>query len=210
MQKAAAPEVVDGSLVDALVVAEDHALQHLAHGWMNAYAQMRAGGQTQAVDGSLEAAAAPGDAQVGEAALKRDVLAAAAQIAAVVEGARPGRRQRLDAHGVQLEDGALHEGAARIEHEGLSVLQPQPQVGGLGKRRTVDGADGDGERDLVVFGRRQVGEHRRDGHGAALVGLERGVPKRIQAAAAHGDAGDEEHGSEADGERRQPGRRRTR
>ena len=40
--------------VDALVVAEDHALQHLAHGRVHAGAQMRAGGQTQAVDGALE------------------------------------------------------------------------------------------------------------------------------------------------------------
>ncbi len=94
-----------------------------------------------------------------------------------------------------------------IEHEGLSVLEPQAQVGGLGERRAVDGPDGDGERDLVVFGRRQVGEHGAEGDAAALVGLERGVPERVQPAAAHGDPGDEEHRREADGERQQPGRR---
>ena len=42
VEQAATPEVVDRGLVDALVVAEDHALQHLAHGAVHARAQMRA------------------------------------------------------------------------------------------------------------------------------------------------------------------------
>ena len=97
MQQAAAPEGVDRTLVDALVVAEHHALEDLADGRMDGGAKVGARSAAQAIDQPLQTAAAPRDAHVRPRRLEHHVLAATPQVAAVVE--RPGGAAAgLDAH----------------------------------------------------------------------------------------------------------------
>ena len=114
VQQPAAPEVLDQRLVDALVVAEDHALQHLGDRRVDAGEQVGARREAEPVHEALQAAAAADDGQVGEVGLEQHVLAAPSQVAAVVERARAWLRERLDAHRRQAQQRALGEGAGRV------------------------------------------------------------------------------------------------
>ena len=114
VQQPAAAEVLDQRRVDALVVAEDHALQHLGDRRVHAGGEVGARRQPEPVDEPLQAAAAAADRQVGEVAVEQDVLSAAPQVAAVVEGAGLGLGQRLDARRGQAQHGALGERPDRV------------------------------------------------------------------------------------------------
>ncbi len=96
VQQPAASHVVDGAGGHALLVAQDHGLEHLAHGRTQASAYVTARRQAQPVDKAPEAATPPVEAQSGERRREHDVLAAPLEVAAVVEGARLGHRQSLD------------------------------------------------------------------------------------------------------------------
>ena len=98
VQEAAAAEVLDERRVHPLVVAEDHALQHVRDRRMDTSGEMSARRQTEAVDDALQPPAAAGHHQIGEVALEQDVLAMTPQVAAVVERAGTRVRERLDAH----------------------------------------------------------------------------------------------------------------
>ena len=163
VQQAAAPEVVDRLLVDAFVVAQHHALQHLADGRMHARAKVRARGEPQTVDQALQAAAPAADAQRPRSRrLSDDVLAAASQVAAVVElaPARP-RAATLDRRRASRRSAAPSTSGP---HESSANRWPSSRP----RRRWAGSRTGRPSTDMAVTASvtwsssigRQVGEHR--------------------------------------------------
>ncbi len=201
VEQAAGPERVDGLLPHALVVAEDHALQHLGHGRAHAGEQVRSRRLPQPVHQPLQPAAAAGDGEVREVRLEQHVLPAAPQVPAVVEGSRPGLGQGLDAHRAQPHQGALGERPRGVVPEGLALLQPQSQVSGLADGHAVGAGHPDGQRDQAVLLRRQVGEDGRERHVVAGVRGEGGAPDGVQPGASERKAGDDEDDRQRAGDR---------
>ena len=187
-------------LVDALVVAEDHALQHVAD---RASAPRRQGARgTRGGAGRRRPGGRRGDRRwrrSAKSASSMHVLPAAPQVPTVVELPRLGIRQRLDAHGGQPQQRALRERPGRIVAEGLPLLEPQTQVGGLAELSPIHAGHPHRQRDLILVGGGQVRQHRRDGDPLTDVGRERGAGDRVEAGAAEHSAGADEEHAEAGG-----------
>ena len=97
---------------------------------------MRPGREAKPVDEALDAAATADEAQVVERRGEDDVLAAALEVAPVVEAAALRRRgQVLDAHPLDAEQRALGERPAVVEGDGVLVVETQTEMGRLVHRR---------------------------------------------------------------------------
>ena len=203
MQQAAAAEVVDDLLGDAFVVAEHHALKHVRHRRVQPRAQVRARGQPKPVDDALHAPATTDEAQVVERRGEDDVLAAALEVAPVVEPAVVGRlRQRLDLHLVERQQRALGQRPAVVEGELVLAVETQAEMGRLVDRDAVDGGDEHREVERVVALRRQVDQRRAQGDPLADAPGELRVGDARQPGGPGGDAHREEQHAERDRERR--------
>ena len=201
MQQPADAERVDGLLRHALVVTEDHPLEHLRHGRAHAGEQVRARGQAQPVDEPLQPAAAAGDGQVGEVRLEQHVLPAAAQVAPVVELARLGLGSPSKLTEGRLSSAPSVSGPVGTVAQRHPLLEHQAQVRRLVDGRTVDAGDADGERDLAVLLGREV---RQDGGDRLVmpdVLCQRGPGDGVEPGAADRGARGEEEQRERRGDR---------
>ncbi len=192
VQQAAAPEVLDEAVVHALVVAEHHALHDLAHGRREAAPQVAARGHTQAVDPSLQPAAAPDHVQVGQRTREHHVLATAQQVAPVVELPRLRRGRRRDAYAGDAHLGAFGEHAARVADRRRVVGDAQREMRRLVHGHAVRGVDAQGQRQLAGPGLRQVDERAPDGGPAADEAGQAAVIEVRQPQRAHSHAADHE------------------
>ncbi len=125
VQQTAAAHVVDGAGRHGLLVAQNHGFEHLAHRRAQAATDVAAGGETQAVDETAQAAAPPDQAQRGQRRGEHDVLAAPLEVAPVVEGARLGHRQGFDLRRRQPQPRAFDQ-------------RPERGEGGRGRRAEIE------------------------------------------------------------------------
>ncbi len=95
VEQTAAPEVVDDLLGHALVVAEHHALQHVGDRRAKTRREVCPRGEAKPVDLALHPSATADQAKVVEIRGEHHVLAAAPQVAAVVETAVGRRRGQV-------------------------------------------------------------------------------------------------------------------
>jgi len=161
VQQAAAAEVVDDLIVHTFVVAEDHALKHFGDGFVEALVEVGPRGPPQPVDEPLDATPTADEAQVVERRGERDMLAAALEIAPIVEtSVRRGLRQGLDLYALESEQRSLGERATMVDRHRSLVVEAQAQVGGLVDGGAVDARHPHGEVELVILLDREVDERR--------------------------------------------------